>query len=104
LQRLYLGDNVTKAELQKHGEKLANNFSIKINHNPTKSAQDFANDRQTYILAFNQALELLFPLVNALDKIGHDTKINCNADSAKNECFDVAQVALAELEKKVRGE
>jgi hypothetical protein len=90
---------VTKAELQKHGEKLANNFSIKINHNPTKSAQDFANDRQTYILAFNQALELLFPLVVVVDELH-----KMDDDGSGGYYTDMASEALAELEKKVRGE
>ncbi len=40
--------------------------------------------------------------VEALEKIGHDTTVNCQADDAEKECFDVAQVALAKI-KEIRG-
>lgn len=46
--------------------------------------------------------KIIAELEGALDKIGHDTKINCDADDAENECFDVAQVALQKL-KEFRG-
>ena len=46
--------------------------------------------------------KIIAELEAALDKIGHDTKINCDADDAENECFDVAQVALQKL-KEFRG-
>ena len=46
--------------------------------------------------------KIIAEIEGALDKIGHDTKINCDADDAENECFDVAQVALQKL-KEFRG-
>ena len=46
--------------------------------------------------------KIIAELEGALDKIGHDTKINCDADDAENECFDVTQVALQKL-KEFRG-
>jgi hypothetical protein len=96
---------MTKAELQKHGEKLAWKIDMEIGgtlHLPA------------YQIGFNQALELLFPLVGSLEAI----KDYMYAESiSKNSIYrinnlDVQRLhaaeekckeALAELEKKVRG-
>jgi hypothetical protein len=81
---------MTKAELQKHGEKLGGAYSSHLSEPHERLIVGMAYKR-----AFNQALELLFPLVEAL-------KFECgNRCAEQNPCN--AKEALAELEKKVRG-
>jgi hypothetical protein len=78
---------MTKAELRKHGEKLAdgNHVSVRSHH-----------EADLYTDGYSAALELLFPLVDALDAIILD-------NYSHSYSFVVAKDALAELEKKVGG-
>lgn len=86
---------MTKAGLQKYGEKLAYEYSEHLRYKHEKILVSLASK-----YAFNQALELLFPLVETMERY-------------KSAAFDIdgktyavgskAKEALAELEKKVRG-
>jgi hypothetical protein len=87
---------MTKAELQKHGEKLAEN-EAQWEDGYTASC----DERGAFERGFNQALELLFPLVEALELCHRRMKYTAWTEE---ECFHLTEKALAELEKKVRGE
>jgi hypothetical protein len=103
---------MTKAELQKHGEKLAEKCANKY-WNAKFNEEDWQGDFELYTTAFNQALELLFPLVDALKKIdsnglltiyNHSEEFMSGANAGYRASAETAKEALAELEKKVRGE
>jgi hypothetical protein len=96
---------MTKAELQKHGEKLAEEYSYTSGSNGINDAGEppsiNKNEYDACVYSFNQALELLFPLVEALELCHRRMKYTAWTEE---ECFHLTEKALAELEKKVRGE
>jgi hypothetical protein len=106
---------VTKAELQKHGEKLANVYRPEKKEELgdqliTKFCNSFGREvREGYTDGFSEALELLFPLVDALKNSAAPRDLNekTKVIEVLTECAireNVCKKALAELEKKVRGE
>jgi hypothetical protein len=95
---------MTKAELQKHGEKLAEN-EAQWDDGYTASC----DERGAFERGFTQALELLFPLVDALKNSAAPWDLNekTKVIEVLTECSireNGCKKALAELEKKVRGE
>jgi hypothetical protein len=103
---------MTKAELQKHGEKLANEHKWKYQSMvqlPDINLPSIVDVEKQFELGFNQALELLFPLVDALKNSAAPWDLNekTKVIEVLTECSireNGCKKALAELEKKVRGE
>jgi hypothetical protein len=94
---------MTKAELQKHGEKLGGAYSSHLSEPHERLIVGMAYKR-----AFDQALELLFPLVDALKNSAAPWDLNekTKVIEVLTECSireNGCKKALAELEKKVRG-
>jgi len=89
-------------------EKLKNEMTLKVVPSISGWASyDYEQRRLKFIEGFDVASaeyeKIIAELEGALERIGHDTSVNCDAENAKNECFDVAQVALQKL-KEFRGE
>jgi hypothetical protein len=91
---------MTKAELQKHGEKLAEEYSYTSGSNGINDAGEppsiNKNEYDACVYSFNQAIELLFPLVGALRVAAYTIPASDGQILAKE--------ALADYRKKVRGE
>jgi hypothetical protein len=103
---------MTKAELQKHGEKLGDELFFE-HHGCLTGDCPHMTQRECSIHAFTEGvtaiLELLFPLVDALKNSAAPWDLNekTKVIEVLTECSireNGCKKALAELEKKVRGE